>query len=504
MSSQTNKSVIAIVPEVTEGTPVAPSAATNYIAVEEGFGISPQTDVLESAELTGSIGTAAPILSFENPPTTLPHYLKHSGTEGVAPEIGNLCEATFGAKSVNATQYDTVASSTVAIIKVDTGEGANFERGEALLIKDATNGYHIRPVLSISSDDLTLGFQLPTGMAPAVSTNLGKAILYKPGESHPTMAVWDYHANGLAVQMSSGNRVSEMTVSAPAGDFLNASWSLQGIAFYFNPIEITSSTRYLDFLDNATTRAAVVATGFYKDPVKLAEALAASMNALGSANTFTVTYSSSTGKFTITSNGTTLTLKWNTGANTANSIATKVGFTTAADSSAALTYTSANAQTLTSPYTPSYDAIDPMAVKDHEVLLGDSTTLNPSCFSTASMNFTITNTIEPISAVCAESGRSGSVITKRLVTVDVVSNPTPYSSVDQYKRYRAGDSTAFLYNFGIKSGGNWVAGKSGCIYMPTAKFSSFEIADQNGLAVLNFTLQAFVSGGLGEVYLNFL
>src|SRR5690606_17278141 len=126
-----------------------------------------------------SIGAAAPVLGAEAPALSLNHYLRHSGVEGQEPNFGLLLEGAFGDKSVASTEYDTVANSTAgsssarAVVKVDSGEGVNFERGHALMIKDQTNGYSIRPVFSISSDDLSLGFNL--GNAPGSGVNLGKA-----------------------------------------------------------------------------------------------------------------------------------------------------------------------------------------------------------------------------------------------------------------------------------------------------------------------------------------
>jgi hypothetical protein len=94
------------------------------------------------------------------------------------------------------------------------------------------------------------------------------------------------------------------------------------------------------------------------------------MNAVTS-EVFTVTYSDSTGKFTITyANAATLSLLWNSGANTAQSIGTKLGFLVAADDTGSLTYTSDNAQTLTASYVPSYDAVDPLIFKSAELFIG--------------------------------------------------------------------------------------------------------------------------------------
>ena len=49
------------------------------------------------------------------------------------------------------------------------------------------------------------------------------------------------------------------------------------------------------------------------------------------------------------------------------------------------------------------------------------------------------------------------------------------------------------------------SGKSGSLYVPTASINSFEVADEDGLVVVNLGLQAFVnSDGEDEAFLNFL
>ena len=150
-SIQTRSSVLAIVKETTEGTLKKPSAATDFIALQDAFTMAPNVNSLENAELKNSLGKAKSILGAEAPTAELSHYLRHSGVEGQAPNYGLLLEAALGAVSTASTEYDTVSSSTTSLLKVNTGEGATFERGEALLIKDATNGYRIRCIDSILS-----------------------------------------------------------------------------------------------------------------------------------------------------------------------------------------------------------------------------------------------------------------------------------------------------------------------------------------------------------------
>lgn len=503
-SIQTRNSVLALKKETTEGTPVLPTASTDYIASQDDFSIEPSFDVLENAELKASIGKAKPILGAENPAASLSHYLRASGVVAQAPNYGLLLECCLGAVTIAGAEYDTVASSTTTVVKVNTGEGASFQRGEALLIKDPVNGYRIRCIDSISGDDLTLGFQVPT--APGTGVLLGRAVLYYPANSaHPTLTLWNYLGNGGAIQMISGCRVVSASFDIAAGELINGSYDLEGVQFYFDPINITSTDTKLDFEDDDGVWAATVTAKVYKDPHELASALQTAMAGANPLQTPTVTYSNSTGKFTIKTTGTLLELQWNTGANTANTIGDKIGFSTAADdtgSAATTGYTSDNALSYASPQTPSFDSADPLAAKDHEIMIGDTT--DYICFRASSASFQIGTPKSDILSVCAASGKDGSIINSRELKVAATALIEQYDA-SKWKAFRAGDNVKFQYSFGQKSGGNWIAGKCGALYAPTCTISSWSITDQDGLAVLELELTGYVdANGQGEAFVNYL
>lgn len=501
MALGSNKSnVLAIVPEVTEGTPVDPTGATDYVALQPDVSLTPSFDVLENEEIRASIGRSKPIQGLERPEMSFSHYLKHSGVEGQAPEISDLLKSAFGTETVNSTQRTTTSSSTVSLIKLGAG-GSDFARGFAVLVKDGTNGYSIRPVHSVSTNDLVPGFNLAN--APASGIGVGKCVNYGPANSgHPSLTAWLYRGNGHSIEMIAGAKVNEFGFQADAGQNINANFSLQGTKYHFNPIRIAAADTKLDFYDGTTDFSATITAKVYRDPYELAQAIQDAMQTAASSSAYTCTYSSSTGKFTFTKASGTFQLKWNTGANTANTVGDKIGFSTAADDTGALTYTSDNAQTYAAPHTPTYDSSDPLAAKNHEVLLGDAT--DTSCFCASSISFQLSNTQADVLCICSESGVQSKVPTGREVSVQITALLDKYEA-DKFRRFRANTETRFAFNFGTKSGGNWVAGTCGCLYIPTSVISSFELTDLDSVIGLNMELRAYVdSNGNGEVYLNFL
>lgn len=499
MAIATKSSVLAVVPESAEGTPVAPSSATQYIAIQPDADMSASFENLTNDELRSSIGASKPIVGIESPAFTMSHYLRASGVEGQSPNYGELLKACLGAVTVNGTEYDTVASSTVSVLKVGAGEGANFRKGQGVLIKDGTNGYRLRYIQSISSDDLTLGFNVP--VAPALGVNLGKAVHYRPVNSgHPTVSLWHYLGNGGATQMLAGGRVVSASFSAEAGQLVNASYNVEGVGYYFNPVEITASTDTIDF-DDGAARVATIASGWYKTPQDLAVAVQTALNASPSADNFTVTYSNTTGKMTILSSGSTFELLFATGVSLAQSAAAKLGFT-ATDLTGALTYTGQNALSKSAPQVPSYDDADPVAAKNHEVMFGSAT--DYACFNASSISAEIATPKTNINSICSVSGVSGSVINTREVTFSITALLEQHDA-SGFDNFYKGQEVRFQYSFGQKVAGNWVPGKCGLFAVPTATISSYKLSDADGLVQVEMEVTAFVNASSDdEVSINFL
>lgn len=502
----TKSTVMAIMKESTAGTMVAPGAGTDFVTLQPDIKLTPNFQTLNNAELRASIGMAKSIQGLESPQASFSHYLKHSNVEGQAPEITKILESVFGATSTNGTQRTTTTTSTVSVVKLAAG-GSDFARGKAMLVKDPTNGYSIRPVDSVSTNNVTLGFNL--AVAPLTGINVGKCVNYAPANSgHPTLSLHCYRANGQVYDAIVGALVADFSLNVTAGQLIDGSFQFQGVKYYYNPVTLTSANNKLDFYDGTTDFHVTVPVAVYRDPYELAQAVQDGMNATAAAQagSYTVTYldntSGSQGKYTIATPTGTLTIKWNTGTNTANTIATKLGFSAGADSSGATSYTSATAYDPTAPYTPSYDNADPMAAKNMEVMVGDAT--NYLTFAAKTVAFQLQNTVTDVGSIAAASGIDQKLVTGRTakMTVQAVLDK---GDASKFFKYRSNATTKAAFNFGVRSGGNWVAGQCGCLYFPSAVISKFEMIDLDTFVAVSFEVSAFVdSSGNGEVYLSFL
>lgn len=516
MAEVTRNSVLALVAETTRGTAVAPSGVTDYTALQEDVELSPSFDELENAELASSIGQKQNTLGTERPEMSFSHYMRAGGTAGTAPDYNLLLKSLFGAEDIAGAEYNTVSSSTAgtssarATVIVDSAEGATFQRGEALLIQDGTNGYSVRNVYSISTDTLTIAFNLAS--APGSGVELGQAVLYNPvaaDSTYITLSAWMYRGNGGAIELVSGARCTDLSMSLTAGEFINGNFTLRGLEYSFNPLTVSAANNKMDITDDGGTIAVTLTNDTYKDPVELASHIttAATAASVGSGNdAITCTYASSTGKFTLASDGSTFSLLWKTGTsgsdNTDAHVGTLLGFSDAADDTGSTSYLADSVQSYASPYTGTLDSENPAVAKNIEVMWGHYNEY--ACKAASSVTINISHEVADVNSICAASGRSDTVFSGRTVTVDVTLLLTKYD-VHSFNRFREGTEIPFACTWGRKSGGNWVAGSVGNLYIPTATITSYEISDEDGLVTLNMSIRAYVaSGQTEEIYLNFL
>jgi hypothetical protein len=270
--------------------------------------------------------------------------------------------------------------------------------------------------------------------------------------------------------------------------------------FYFNPITLAATDIYLDFNEGGSELTATLTAKTYRDPHELATAIATAMNAVATA-TITVTYSDTTGKFTIASGGATFALLWSTGTNTANTIGDKLGFTVSADDTGAVTYTSDGAfSTLAAPYTPAVDSTNFLIAKNSEMIMGSASDI--TCFPASEVTVEISKDPVDVLSICSDSGKADTLFNGRSCTVSISGYLTQYD-VSKFKAYRANDTICWTFNGGTKSDGvNWDAGKCVNIHMPTATITEISVGDGDGIVTFEMTLTGFSNATLPEIYVN--
>lgn len=507
-AKKTRSSVFGLKAETTAGTYIALGATTDFTTLREGFTFQSGVNTVDSDELVNDIGASEGFVTSESPSGSVPKYFKHSGVEGQAPDYSLLIKSAMGSQTTNATQYNTVAGSTAgtsaarAVLNVDTGEGANFAEGQAVLIKDGTNGYSIRNVDSISSDALSLNFNLAS--APGTGVDLGKAVQFAPAISgHPTFTAHCYQASSSSAlhQAIVGCRTTNMSIEFPANELATCAFDFEGIGFYYNPIVVTSgSNDDIDFNIGAAELTATLTAKAYKSPKDVAREVAIKMTA-AAGTAIDCTYDSTTGKFTITKASGTLQLLWNTGTNTATGAHSTLGYSAAADDTGALTYTSDTAQTYSPAYTPAYDSSNANVVRYNELLIGGFARKDNR--SATNVSFTVSTPVTSIPDLTAETGIGENLINARTATFSATLIFQEHE-LDAFDALVNNSTTSVMFNHGPKSGGNWTAGSCVNIYMPNAKVTSHVVSDSDGFLVVEIECKGFVNTDKKDVHINFI
>jgi len=498
MVGLTRASVFSLKKETTSGTYNPPSTGSDFVPLRPGNSTSYEPEQLSSDELLNDIGTAKSFVGKEVVSGSHSAYLKHSGVEGQEPQLGVLYESVMGTKHITATERDTVGVSTTTALTVGAGEGAEFPVGKAVMIKNGS-GYQIRNVKSVAGDVLTLNFSLPSTV-PAL-TNLGKGVTYIPAaQNHPTFSTTKYLGNGYAKEVTAGNTVTEASFTMDANGFGEVEFSYEGTKYFFNPITITSTNKFLDVTDDTGTFAVSIAEKIYKTPVELADALQAALEA-ANAESYTVTFSNSTGKFTIASTtNTVLSLLWLTGTNAANSIGSTLGFVVSANDTGALTYTSDNELSYTAAISPSYDNAEAIIIKNAELFIGNQ--VDNICICAQTVSLTVSKSVEDVDCICEESGILEKIPTERTVEMTVTAALKKHD-VSLLDALLKNSGISAMINAGPKTGGNWTPGKCFNAYVANCTVSAYT-TEGDSFITANITLKGFVSSTGKDLYLNFI
>lgn len=502
-------SIMAVKTESTDSTLLAPDASGQFTVLREGFSFQGAVETLDSDELVSSLAGGATFAGKETPTASIPKYLKHSGTEGTAPDWAPIMKSAFGNQNTQ-TEYDTINGSTAGtssargVIKVDSGEGANYAVGRALLIKDGTNGYSIRNVYSISTDDLTINKNLAS--APASGVNLGQCIAFSPATSgHPTFSAWLYQqetdANNAFIQAIAGCRTTSISVTISANGLAEMNVEFAGTKFYYNPIEITNSNKYIDITDDGGTIEVVLDTGWYKTPKALATHITTKATS-ASDDVITCTFSSTTGKYTLASDGSTFSLLWQSGTNSANSVGSTIGFTVSSNDTGSTSYTADSALTYDVPVAVGLDDEDPYVCKSQELFIGDYT--RTDCRESSQVTLTVATPKQDIDSICAESGVSASVTLERETTFSTTLYLQKHE-VDELDDMLNNTSTEIMFNGGPKdNSGNWIAGRCMNFWLPLSKITTNVVSVNNGLYTVDVEARGTANSTFEDIYFNLL
>lgn len=259
-----NESTVALVPEVTEGTYVAPSAGdgSEYVEVlSDGLEFNKTREELTRNTLGGSVESEASRVGIAEAQGSLAVELRAAGTEGDAPQcLDVLLRSLLGGKrQITADQTSGTTHTSTVINFADTSA---FRVGDIVLIKEA-GAYEVRPISAITTNtSITLAFALENG-APSDGVEVAQVTTYYSDTSSAITFSAEHNIGDQAIkQKVSGLRVASGAIeNFSVGQLPQMSFSLQGLDIARVDENATESAVFTDALPPVALSACIWISG---------------------------------------------------------------------------------------------------------------------------------------------------------------------------------------------------------------------------------------------------
>lgn len=259
----TNESSLALVPEVTEGTYVAPSGGTDYIEVlSEGAELNKTRELLERQVMNATVEREASRVGLTDVAGTFGVELRAHGTEGDAPQsLDVLMRSLLGGKrqiTSDQTSDDTTHTSTT-IFFADTSA---FSVGDIVLIKEP-GAFECRPIASIDTDtSITLAFALENG-APSNEVVVAQTTTYFHDAANAITFSAEHNLGDQAIkQKAAGLRAASGSIENwTVGQIPTMSFGVQGLSLDREDADATAAPSFNDALPPVALSACMYISG---------------------------------------------------------------------------------------------------------------------------------------------------------------------------------------------------------------------------------------------------
>ena len=220
--------VVAVVKELVEGTPMDPTLGSEFIPVlEDGLEIAPAKELIERAILTNSIGAEAPRTSTHSVTGSIPVEFRGAGVPGNAPAYGVLLESALGIKRAGQPQDTTsgLGSTTTLVSAAHT-----YKVGDLLHIQ--IPGAHQMSFVTKIIDVDTVEFSPPALAPVGAGMSISPSVTYEvANEGHPSLTVSVYWGNEIKEQ-GIGAKVSSVSLeNFTTGQIPSLNFGFEGLDF---------------------------------------------------------------------------------------------------------------------------------------------------------------------------------------------------------------------------------------------------------------------------------
>lgn len=231
-----DNSLIGIEEEVTEGTYVAPSAATSYVQpLSDGWEFVPLRADLERSVLSASIGHATPRKGLKSCTAKIPVEFRASGTEGGDVDFASLLKGALGARRTIATTTTTKSSgNTGSVLGIEDADISKFNVGDVIVIKES--GAHWPCAITAKSTGvgtatITVSPAKPSGSFSNSVVIAKSTVYYTANSGHPALSASFYQGNEKRFA-GMGMKVASMSVdNFQAAGLASLAFGLEGLNY---------------------------------------------------------------------------------------------------------------------------------------------------------------------------------------------------------------------------------------------------------------------------------
>lgn len=226
----------AVMPEVTEGTYVAPAAATDYVqTLVDGAEMNPSKEVLERNIFTSSIGKTSPLTGQFQVNGAVPVEARANSTAGGAPEFNNLIKSAMGnRRQITTTITSKSSGNTASVIQIEDADISKIAVGDMVMIK-MSGAYHVSPITAVDATEgaanITLLVAHPSGDITD-SAVIEKATTYYLADSgHQALSISKFIENSIT-EKATGCKVTSMSLENFAtGQIPSFNFGFEGLDF---------------------------------------------------------------------------------------------------------------------------------------------------------------------------------------------------------------------------------------------------------------------------------
>ena len=224
--------VIGVEIESTEGTYVAPQAATSFVqTLSDGTELNPAKETVERNVFNGSIGKSTPRTSTRSVTGSLPTEARASDVEGDAPEYDALMRSALGSRRQKTTDTTTKTGHTASRLEIEDADIGDFAVGDIVLVKEA-GAFHVSPVTAVDTTASAANIDLLVAASGAFTDNvvIAKFTTYVTAESgHPTLSISKY-LESARLEQATGCRVTSMALeNFTTGQLPSFNYAFEGL-----------------------------------------------------------------------------------------------------------------------------------------------------------------------------------------------------------------------------------------------------------------------------------